>query len=87
MKQVLRSCLCHHFVSSVFTDIYTNLVHIKVSFALSATVLFCTHEFVSIVYIGVEFKAITPATATGDSNYCTCLGHLGRRDTDRIVSI
>ncbi len=70
-------------------DIYTNLVHIKVSFALSAAFLFCTHEFVAtwIVYIGVELKAITPATATGDSNYCTCLGHLGRRDTDGIVSI
>jgi hypothetical protein len=50
------------------------------------------HDFVMvlriwIVYIGVEFKAITPATVTGDSHYCTCLGHLGRRDTDRIVSI
>jgi hypothetical protein len=28
-----------------------------------------------------------PATATDDSHYCTCLGHLGRYDTDRIVSI
>ncbi len=27
------------------------------------------------------------ATVIRDSNYCTCLGHLGRRDTDRIISI
>jgi hypothetical protein len=26
-------------------------------------------------------------TVTGDIIYCTCLVHLGRRDTDRIVSI
>ncbi len=27
------------------------------------------------------------ATATHNSHYCTCLGHFGRRDTDRITSI
>jgi len=26
-------------------------------------------------------------TATHDSHYCSCLGHLGQCDTDRIVSI
>ncbi len=30
---------------------------------------------------------IMPVTATSDSHYCTCLGPLGRRDTDRIISI
>ncbi len=28
-----------------------------------------------------------PATVTRDSHYCTCLGHLGWQDTDRIISI
>jgi hypothetical protein len=40
-----------------------------------------------IVYIGVVFKAITLATATRDSHYCTCLGHLGHWNRDRIISI
>jgi hypothetical protein len=40
-----------------------------------------------IVYIVFQFKAITLVTVTGDSHYCTCLSHLGQRDTDRIVSI
>ncbi len=31
--------------------------------------------------------AITPLTATRDSHHCTCLGNLGRCDTDRIISI
>ncbi len=26
-------------------------------------------------------------TATPDSHYCACLGHLGQHDTDRIISI
>jgi hypothetical protein len=26
-------------------------------------------------------------TATSDSHHCSCFGHLGWRDTDRIVSI
>jgi hypothetical protein len=34
-----------------------------------------------IVYIGVVFKAITQATATRDSHYRTCLGHLGQIDS------
>jgi hypothetical protein len=34
-----------------------------------------------------SFRAIIPATATCDSHHCTCLGHLGRHDTDRIISI
>jgi len=29
----------------------------------------------------------TQATATHGSHYCTCLGHLGQHDTDRIISI
>ncbi len=40
-----------------------------------------------IVYIGAVFEVITPATATYDSHYCTCLGHLGHCDRDRIISI
>ncbi len=28
-----------------------------------------------------------PATVTRDNHHCTCLGHLGRRDTDRIISV
>ncbi len=40
-----------------------------------------------IVYIGVVFKAIMSATATCDSHYCTCLGHLGYCDRDRIIYI
>ncbi len=34
-----------------------------------------------------RFCMIMPATATCDSHYCTCFGHLGRCDTDRIISI
>ncbi len=41
----------------------------------------------SSVYIGNVFKVIMPATATRDSHFCTCLGHLGWHDTDRITSI
>jgi hypothetical protein len=29
----------------------------------------------------------TPATVTCDSHYCTCLGHFGQPDTERIISI
>jgi hypothetical protein len=29
----------------------------------------------------------TTATATRNSHYCTCLGHLGQHKTDRIISI
>ncbi len=35
----------------------------------------------------VEFIAIMPGTVTSDTLHCTCIGHLGLRDTDRIVSI
>jgi len=34
-------------------------------------------------YKSSQVRAIKPATATHD---CTCLDHLGRRDTDRIIS-
>jgi hypothetical protein len=34
-----------------------------------------------------KFRAIMPTTATLDSHHCTCIGHLGRCNTDRIVSI
>ncbi len=30
---------------------------------------------------------VTYGSVTCDSHYCTCLGHLGQRDTDRIISI
>ncbi len=39
------------------------------------------------VFTLAKFRAIMPATATQDSHHCTCLGPLGRRDTDRIISI
>jgi hypothetical protein len=39
------------------------------------------------IYIGIVFKAIMPATATGDSHYCTCLGHFEHCNRDRIISI
>jgi len=39
------------------------------------------------MYVGDVFKAKMPATATSESHYCTCLGHLGWRNTNRIVSI
>jgi hypothetical protein len=39
------------------------------------------------VNIDVVFKAIALATAAHDSQYCTCLGHLGLYDRDRIISI
>ncbi len=38
-------------------------------------------------YICRCFKAIMSVTATRNSYYCTCLGHLGWCDTDRIISI
>ncbi len=40
-----------------------------------------------LVYIGIVFKSITLATVTFDSHYCTCFGHLGHCDRDRIISI
>ncbi len=44
-------------------------------------------SYLNNVSIGNVFKAKIPGTATHDSPYCTCFGHLGQRDTDRIVSI
>ncbi len=41
----------------------------------------------SRVSIGDVYKAKMQATVTHNSHYCTCLGHLGQRDTDRIISI
>jgi uncharacterized membrane protein len=44
-------------------------------------------DSLSRVYIG-EGYAITLATATASATWnSTCIGHLGRRNTDRIVSI
>jgi hypothetical protein len=43
------------------------------------------HHFL-IVYTGVVFKAITLATATHVSHYCTCLGHIGHCYRERIIS-
>jgi hypothetical protein len=39
------------------------------------------------VFTLAKLRAITPTTETSDSHHCTCLGHLGQCDTDRIVSI
>ncbi len=39
------------------------------------------------VFILAKFITITLATATSDTHHCSCLGHLGWRDTDRVVSI
>jgi hypothetical protein len=44
-------------------------------------------DFFPIVNFGDVFKAKMLVTATCDSHYCTCLGHLGQRNTDRIISI
>jgi hypothetical protein len=43
--------------------------------------------YVGTVYIGVVFKVITLATATRESHYCTCLGHIGHCNRDKIISI
>jgi hypothetical protein len=40
---------------------------------------------VKVVFTLAKFRAIT--TATCDSHYCTCLGYLGQRDMDMIISI
>ncbi len=45
------------------------------------------HDLLKLVYIGDVYKAKMFMTATCDSHYCTCLGHLGWCNTDRIVSI
>jgi hypothetical protein len=42
---------------------------------------------VKVVFTLAKFRAITTATATCDSHYCTCLGYLGQRDMDMIISI
>jgi hypothetical protein len=39
------------------------------------------------VFTLAKFIAIMLATATSDTHHCSCLGHFGRRKTDRIVSI
>ncbi len=39
------------------------------------------------VFTLAEFITIMPATATSETCHCSCLGHLGLCDTDRIVSI
>jgi hypothetical protein len=44
-------------------------------------------KILSRLYIGDVFKAITAATATHDSHYCTCLGHLRLRDINRNDTI
>ncbi len=41
----------------------------------------------SHVSIGNVFKVKMVATATRDSHYCTFLGHVGQRNTDRVISI
>ncbi len=54
--------------------------------------MFFTVRHLSPVFLKLHFhwryfKAKTQATLTLDSHYGTCLGHLGRGDTDRIISI
>ncbi len=41
----------------------------------------------SRVSIGNVFKVKILATETCDSHYRTCLGHVGQRNTDRVISI
>ncbi len=38
------------------------------------------------VFTLAKFSKIMPATATSNSHHCSCLGHLGRCDTNGIVS-
>jgi hypothetical protein len=40
-----------------------------------------------IIHIGKVCKATLSATATRNSHYCTCLGHLWGRNTDGIISV
>jgi hypothetical protein len=61
--------------------------NMSLTFASLVTLKAGTEHGLWIVYIGVVLKAIMLATATCDSHYCTCLGHLGRCDRDRIISI
>ncbi len=42
---------------------------------------------ISCASIGNVFKVKMSVTVTHCSHYCTCLGHLGRHDTNRIISI
>ncbi len=47
----------------------------------------CPTPSSNFVSIGDVFKSKTAAKATRNSHYCTCLGHLGQRDTDRKITI
>ncbi len=46
-----------------------------------------TSKIVKAVFTLAKLSTIMPVTATRDSHHCSCLGHLGQRDTDRIVYI
>ncbi len=55
---------------------------------LPPSALFTVDSFpLRLAYIGSVFKAKMPATATRDSHYYTCPGHLGQHSTDRFVSV
>jgi len=55
----------------------------------------CSHRYLSnhlkavftLAKCRVVMTTIMLVTATRDSHHCTCLGHLGWCDTDRIISI
>jgi hypothetical protein len=44
-------------------------------------------RYLSCASIGIVFKMKMLVTTTQDNRFCTCLGHLGHCNTDRIISI
>jgi len=40
----------------------------------------------SYIYIGKSKHDNAHNNAGNSDTYCTCIGHLGQRDTDRIIS-
>ncbi len=54
---------------------------IKVLAAIFSKALF------KLAMLSAMLRTIMSTTPTSDSHHCTCHGHLGKCDTDRIVSI
>ncbi len=50
---------------------------------MTVSIVLALAPWVSHFYIGIVFKAIMPATATHESDHCTCLGPLGWPDPNR----
>ncbi len=75
-----------HF-GSLLLNSMTKCEQMSLAFVILVTLKAGTEHGLWIVYIGIVLKAIMLATATCDTHYCTCLGHLGRCDRDRIISI